>query len=1216
MLLQDKPPSARAREHTASVALHPHNHCTLEERHTRLHSRTRATQSRLLHRNANNIMHQVFIVLLFFSIAHQSVHFTLSHRQYDLAAKDTGRGKLVPMRQTTASSFLASQMMQIPYSRICFMLSTLHVGGNHIFAEAWAVPYRTSRRFAPGVLSKQNHLTAKPSNLPYIENLNNPANRYSRQIRSHLSRSENSSHESSHIFNNVSQPSSTFKSTHLLDLKILLIDNHDSYTYNLYQYLSTMTTHPVKVIMNDAFSSWDDLMNNFSSDGISPKATSDLFDCVILSPGPGQPACPSDMGIVLDTIRKNSDVPILGVCLGHQALGYFYGNDVNINDGASSLNEKMENENNMQTQKGVEVKLAPCGPVHGLMSSVFWLDNEQNPCEPIDNNTNDVDESSQSLSCQLFRGLPQNFDVVRYHSLVVEFPPSRDDFDIEPIAWCNSQPDETTKSESNSPGSHNDTICMALRHKQFPHYGVQFHPESIGTGEAGYQILWNFCEFAHQYNNQRKQQINMTLLSPSKLGKSLQEGSKDDLTMGSDTATPSLHRVFVHKVENDRVGDSTLLPSPERVFDEIYRSRPNSFWLDSSTGDSCFGRVESNNESNNIDGDGSEGCPITSNSRFSIMGSDDGPLSTKIEYFGREHGLKQRGLRTTSKSGSTRQEDNAEVKDEGMSDVDILSYLRRNLVDEQQFVDRVNLVTFDGKSNGINVNSNSKNPEFTIETVSEFGENNYPVANDKIPFDYRGGYVGYLGYEVRHDTQCWILEQEGFFGCDTNGKVNGRESAEKTNPNIPTAAFMFVDRSLVYDHQTGDWYVIGITKDESSDGFDLDSKSVQGTISWILSIKSTIESMVRIPNPDSTIFLKVNEKDKHSVTFVPNRSKDRYKLDIARSHEEIRNGESYELCVTNQLEAELKLPRISLKGKHESPYELYKLLRKKNPAPFSAYIGFYQDDLSEKGDTKHHAAAVSICCSSPERFLSVNTPQSGTTTCGDSLPSTTRKFTVESKPIKGTAARYTGDDPIEVAKEIDSQIAADLKESVKDKAENLMIVDLLRNDLGRVCEVGSVHVPKLMQIETYATVHQMVSTVRGTLDGDTTNSIDVIEACFPGGSMTGAPKQRTMEILDEIEQGVSRGPYSGCLGYISLNGCMDMNIVIRSAVLTPMSSDDENVEAWKVSIGCGGAITALSNSDDEYEEMLLKSKAVRGAISEWVEQARKLNRDTKSTNMS
>jgi para-aminobenzoate synthetase len=123
----------------------------------------------------------------------------------------------------------------------------------------------------------------------------------------------------------------------------------------------------------------------------------------------------------------------------------------------------------------------------------------------------------------------------------------------------------------------------------------------------------------------------------------------------------------------------------------------------------------------------------------------------------------------------------------------------------------------------------------------------------------------------------------------------------------------------------------------------------------------------------------------------------------------------------------------------------------------------------------------------------------------------------------------------------------------------------------------------------------MVSTIRGTLDPCKTSSIDVLKACFPGGSMTGAPKLRTMELIDGMEEGVSRGPYSGCLGYISLNGSMDMNIVIRTAILTPADESD----AWKVSIGAGGAITALSESTDEYEEMLLKSSAVVGAVQEW-----------------
>jgi para-aminobenzoate synthetase len=221
---------------------------------------------------------------------------------------------------------------------------------------------------------------------------------------------------------------------------------------------------------------------------------------------------------------------------------------------------------------------------------------------------------------------------------------------------------------------------------------------------------------------------------------------------------------------------------------------------------------------------------------------------------------------------------------------------------------------------------------------------------------------------------------------------------------------------------------------------------------------------------------------------------------------------------------------------------------------------------------------------------------------------------VEAKPIKGTCARvlpkdiYVGLSAAEAAE--DERRARALKSSVKNRAENLMIVDLLRNDLSRVCEVGSVHVAKLMNIESYATVHQMVSTIRGRLNPAKANAVDVLKATFPGGSMTGAPKIRTMEILDRLEEGVSRGPYSGCLGYISMNGSMDMNIVIRSAVVQPAKpaslprtphtfSTERKHEEWMVSIGAGGAITALSESTDEYEEMILKAKAVIEAVEEW-----------------
>ena len=218
----------------------------------------------------------------------------------------------------------------------------------------------------------------------------------------------------------------------------------------------------------------------------------------------------------------------------------------------------------------------------------------------------------------------------------------------------------------------------------------------------------------------------------------------------------------------------------------------------------------------------------------------------------------------------------------------------------------------------------------------------------------------------------------------------------------------------------------------------------------------------------------------------------------------------------------------------------YLKLRSMSPAPYSAYLSFPN---------------VQILCASPERFISVKEGQ------------------VETKPIKGTRAR--GGDP-----ERDRQLAEELSFDPKDRAENLMIVDLLRNDLGKNCKPGSVHVPELFKVESYSNVHHLVSKVQGELAEDR-DALDVLQGCFPGGSITGAPKLRAMQIIDELEPD-PRGIYCGTVGYVGFDGNMDSNIAIRTLVYG----------GHEICCYAGGGIVADSKVDAEYQETLDKASAM------------------------
>jgi aminodeoxychorismate synthase component I len=256
---------------------------------------------------------------------------------------------------------------------------------------------------------------------------------------------------------------------------------------------------------------------------------------------------------------------------------------------------------------------------------------------------------------------------------------------------------------------------------------------------------------------------------------------------------------------------------------------------------------------------------------------------------------------------------------------------------------------------------------------------------------------------------------------------------------------------------------------------------------------------------------------------------------VERARQHILAGDVYQVCLTHRLET----PATS------DPWNVYQELRAINPAPFACFL---------------QTPEVQVVSSSPERFLRLDAAG-----------------VAESRPIKGTSAR--GPTPAE-----DRALAAALAASSKDIAENNMIVDLVRNDLGRVCQVGTVHVAELRAVETYATVHHLVSTIRGQLRGDR-DAVDLLRACFPGGSMTGAPKIQAMKIIDRLEP-VERGVYSGSIGYLDLCGTMDLNIVIRTLFM-------RGGQAW---CNVGGAVVADSSGPAEYAESMDKARALIAAL--------------------
>jgi para-aminobenzoate synthetase len=705
-------------------------------------------------------------------------------------------------------------------------------------------------------------------------------------------------------------------------MRTLLVDNHDSYTYNVFHLLAAASGEEPVVVNNDAVS-WRVL------------SRSD-FDAIVLSPGPGRPERWHDFGVCRDILRY-SEIPVLGICLGHQGIG-------NLLEGG--------------------VSTAPMA-MHGRLSRIRH------------------DETG------LFAGIPQDFSVVRYHSLAITSPMGPEGHEV---AWSE------------------DGVVMGIEHRTRPMWGVQFHPESIAT-EHGKVIAENFYAMAE------RRRPGATTAGGGAGAKTA--GRRDDLSTQDRQIVPSSQkrdRVGLRLLVRELVGEAPT----EQVYERLFADAEQSFWLDSADAPTWLAQC-------------------------SYLGTSAGAEHCVFEY----------------------DVDSGEVS-----------------------VDRGGLATVEHRSI-----FDLLDRELARQAIEPPGE----VGRGLV-----GGYVGYLGYELKADC----------------GSPNVHHS------DMPDAAMMLATRVVAVDHTSGRTLLFAVARQEDEEAER-----------WLAAAERIVSGLIADP-PAERPLAEPAEPDGH-VSFSCGRGREQYLADIARCHAELAAGESYEVCLTDQISTDAS----------PDPFDLYRQLRRGNPAPFAAFLRFGER---------------AIVSSSPERFLSVD-----------------RRREVQARPIKGTISRSE-----DLA--LDAARRTELAEDEKTRAEHLMIVDLLRNDLGRVCDVDSVSVPDLMVVEPYATVHQVVSTITGRLE-PRRSAAECVRACFPGGSMTGAPKERTMEIIDDIED-EARGVYSGAIGYFGLDGSTDLSIVIRTIVMRP----------GRTTIGAGGAIVMQSDPVEEFDEILLKARAPMAAIAKTV----------------
>ncbi|KAK0123560.1 hypothetical protein ONS96_010539 [Cadophora gregata f. sp. sojae] len=861
------------------------------------------------------------------------------------------------------------------------------------------------------------------------------------------------------------------------------------------------------------------------------------YSAVVCGPGPGNPENEQDVGAMRRIWRLADEamVPVLGVCLGFQSLCLEFRGEVR------------------------RLK----GPQHGIVRRII--------------HTGERDKVRED---DLFRGVGR-IDATLYQSLCADIGQdsiSQEDWqtskwqaarhcpDLLPLAWV-----EHDLTKENNSGIMDKRVLVAVRHRTKPFWALQYHPESICTNDESKKVIHNWFKLAQIWNLEYRETrigIEEAIEGRSATRPSLLSQTYKSIERSQTNGNVNSNKIICHS----RSINFPVHESVQHIVESILNMQEDQIILESSNGNQKFSRG------------------VDVRGRYSIIGLDV-KNCTRVEY---TTGRNTISIISPRRNGQKPMHHTVSASACG----GIWSYLAQNLE-----------------------------------------QNRVKDSNVESPF--LGGYMGYSTYEL---------------GLETIGVTSDAKGRQHDRPDL---CFAWVEKSLIIDHVKSQLYIqqlapvddtapVGTWMDdltskleatflpkESYDPFTITFSNLPSTVTKCQILDKLVETNVTLPcglklhqrgsmftsfatarylqhnDPwrisraldnieiaGRIIHAEVKNKTTNgfqahktptldsfteptsptnipfSVLKIRTPDHDTYESKVLTCQSSIRAGDSYELCLTDQTHVTLSTT-LSSTPSSSSAWNLYTTLCTRQPAPFASYI---------------RLGPLTYISASPERFLSY-TPT-----------------TAELRPMKGTVRKSAA---------VCTLAAAESLLSIpKERAENLMIVDLVRHDLHSICGSGNVSVPKLMVVEEYASVYQMISIVQGTIpapypaeqasslseqekeerERTKYTGLDILAMSLPPGSMTGAPKKRSCEILQEVEGGKERGLYSGVVGYTDVRGKGDWSVNIRCAFKWEdediVNKREEGEETWH--IGAGGAVTALSTAVSEREEMLTKLSGTLG----------------------